>query len=549
MSSTERGRGRGRSYNGNRGYRGRGSYSSNRGSYGSRDGHRGRDQGSHSLHRGYGRSQGGYQGNRDQTRQHYNAKPTVSWEKTSGNDDSSDIRRVLSDMSKSITMLSDRLDIMQKNRGLDKNTDNRVTRPKLMENARPPATTSTNNDFASVSKCMYRVVQLRHHEANWSTLPVSINHRLKRLVEDIKPPASDDAFRSALSELTTQYGERVRQLVKSHLQKKIAHTEVEAGRLSRLDIDRAKEIAAKYVSTRLGKRLPEHRRVVLLQQAADAIGIHKQPPPSSPKEQPGNDGWTTVGSPRQQRSPPTRKRGPPESETVPVSNRFDCLGNAHDAIEIDEQTDSAASSPTQRNEQIKKLKKSYYSETTKAGVQIFRGDKHQWDIKPREETSTIVIGDSNLKAINTIPKDWEVHCLPGARVKHVTGVISRFEGNIRPVSIIVQVGINHRANVDATFEEDLKEMMAEVQINLAIEHFFLTGISKSAILSSHEAANVETLNDKLKQVISVSNFIPPLKDSEVGIDPKDWCKIHYTAETADKIMKTVEEHVSEAVFQ
>jgi hypothetical protein len=548
MSNADRGRSRGRSYNGSRGYRGRGSYSSNRGSYGSRDSQRGRPQGNHSSHRGYGGSRDGYQGNRDHTRQRYNAKPTVSWEKTSSNDDSGDIRRVLSDMSKSITMLSVRLDDMQKNRGLDKNTDNRVYRPELVKNARPPATTSSNNDFASVSKCMYRVVQLRHHEANWKSLPKSINHRLNRLADDIKPPAADDTFRSALSDLTSHYGEKIRQLVEEHLRKKIAHTEVEAGRLSRQDIERAQEVAAKYVSTRLGKRLPENRRATLLQQAADAIGMHNRPPPASPpKKQPAHDDeWTVVGSPRQQQT--TRKRLHPETETLTVSNRFECLDDAHEVIEIDEQGDSTTSTPTERNNLIKKLKKSFYLENTRAGVQVFKGKKHEWHIEAKKETNTILIGDSNLKAISAIPKDWEVHCLPGAHIEHVTGVLSRFEGNIKPVNIIVHIGINHRTNVDSATDEELKDMMAEVDSNLAIEHFFIAGISKSTTLSSKEASNVNTLNEKLKQIISVSNFIPPLSDSEVEIVSTDPYGIHYTVDTADKIMKTIEEQVSPTVF-
>lgn len=44
--------------------------------------------------------------------------------------------------------------------------------------------------------------------------------------------------------------------------------------------------------------------------------------------------------------------------------------------------------------------------------------------------------------------------------------------------------------VDATIMEDLEDMWAEVQSKLAIELFFVSGISKSPRLLFNEAANV-----------------------------------------------------------
>ena len=176
-----RGRARGRVGRGGRGSRGRGYYSSSRGSRGSSRGQRG------SRGRG-GSSRGGYK------------DPSVHWNNDDKHDEPNELRQILSNMSKSITMLSERLDKMQQNRGLDKNKDSTVSRPTTDEIARPQATKSDNNDFAAVSKCIYKLVQIRYHETNWSKLPVSIDNRLKRLAADIRPAAVDETFQTAMSD-------------------------------------------------------------------------------------------------------------------------------------------------------------------------------------------------------------------------------------------------------------------------------------------------------------------------------------------------------------
>lgn len=526
----DRGRSRGRGSHGFRGGRGQGSYSSNRG------------------------SRGIYRGQNGSNRGRYNANPTIQWDDSREKDESADLRRLLDNMSKSITMLSERVDRMQNNRGLDKKTDGKVDRPKPTNIARPPATKSNNDDFATVTKTLYRLVQLRHHETNWNALPASISSRLKSLADDIKPPASDDDFRTAMADLTTQFGESIRQLVNQHLRAKVVQTEVAAGRLNDADIDRAKEVATKYINTRLGKRLPENRRATLLQQAANSIGIHRQPPPrSSPdRQQPDQDGWTEIESKQRTTiTDSTRKRPAPgqgQGQAIKVSNRFQSLSDS-DTNEMEDDDNSVRSTPPSQNQRrLKKFRQSSDRRQTKAGVNVYEGSKFDWLVEPKDDTTTVVIGDSNLKGISVIPKNWEVHSLPGARLSHVVGAISRLDTITQQVNVVVHVGINHRTKVDSRTDDDLADLANELKDNSAIGKLFFAGTSIAVTLPEDEAKNVHLFNDKVRKFIHDSNYIPPLSVGEVDINEHDSYGIHYTTKTADRIMHNIEEFVNQTVF-
>lgn len=535
---TDRGRGRGRGNYGNRGGRGRGSYSSNRGS------NRGR----------YNRGRDYSNGDR------FDSKSTVRWNNTGDNNESPDLRRLLADMGKSITVLSERLDNMQNNRGIDKRPDGKVDRPTPINTARPPIARSSNDDFASVSKSMYRLVQLRHHEANWNTLPTSINSRLKRLADDIKPPAADEGFKTAIADLTTQFGEKIRHLVVQHLHTKIVETEIAAGLLHRGDIDRAKEVATKYISTRLGKRLPESRRIALLQQAMDSIGIHFQQPLTSPpgRQQPDQDGWRVAGcSNRQPNGQQTaitdstrkQKRHAPSPDAVEVSNRFQQLNDCEtiETVEI-EGNNNLVHDTSPSHKRLKKIRRTTHTRITTTGVHVHGGNKYDWLIEPKDETKTIVIGDSNLKSISTIPEDWEIHSLPGAHLNHVVGAVARLDTILQPVNVVIHVGINHRTNVDSMMNDNLTDLMNEVELNSAVARIFFAGTSTAKTLPDHEARNVHIFNEKLKDFIGEANYIPPIDTDDVDTDEYDYYGIHYTTKTADLIIRNIENHVNQSVF-
>jgi hypothetical protein len=251
--------------------------------------------------------------------------------------------------------------------------------------------------------------------------------------------------------------------------------------------------------------------------------------------------WNTVNNSRPKRPAPTTP------ETVEVSNPFFILSD-NDDCDVEPADKPTHSTTTTSKQQMKKRKHSSCTKNTASGVQVFRGNKHDWTIVPNDDTTTVVIGDSNLKNITNIPKDWEVHSLPGARLSHVVGAIARLETVARTVDVVVHVGINHRSCVDATIEEELKDLSSELESNVGITRLFLAGTAIAPSLPTQEAQNIRYLNNKMKEFFHESNYIPPLAESDVEIDQWDTFNIHYTATTANKIMNEMEKHVNQSVF-
>jgi len=71
--------------------------------------------------------------------------------------------------------------------------------------------------------------------------------------------------------------------------------------------------------------------------------------------------------------------------------------------------------------------------------------KNAWSVSVADNTTTLIIGDSNMRKIQNIPEDWEAHVFPGAYLSHASNIINKLPefNNLR--TIIVAVGINNRA--------------------------------------------------------------------------------------------------------
>jgi hypothetical protein len=416
---------------------------------------------------------------------------------------------------------------------------------------------SVNGDFAAISKVMYKWVQIRHHQANWNQLPKSLEHRIGKLVADIKPPSADDDFRSSLTSLASEFGDKIRNLVYRHLQSRLIDTEFQAGSLDPTDLDRAKQVAAKYINIRLGKRLEASKRDSLLSSAANLVGINRRPP--SPADTYGADDWQVVTSPRGRKSATTRKRPAPttheaEPNSTPTDNRFVALIN----VEADdpEKTVMGASHmspppPSQRNSpQLPTPKKhcpSHDVMKTTSGVTLFTGAKDKWTIEVPDDTQFVMVGDSNLRAITQVPPRWQVHSLPGAHINHVARVLGSLRTTAnRRVDVIIQAGINNRNESLDNNKFEIDFLLHEARGNDNINRIFYSGVSYSNALP--EAICVRDLNKQIVTAVGHDGYILPLDPKEVKINPTDHYGIHYTPETADRIMASAYRHIMGKVF-
>lgn len=278
--------------------------------------------------------------------------------------------RMLQQANNTVSNLTSRLDKLE-NRG----PDNKSGKPnRAAEISAGPFPTYYNNRssnpcFADVCKSIYRIVQLQHHMDNWKTLPKSIQDRMDKLVRDVNPPMTNDTFKILLGEATEQYKEKMIQLVQQHLQSNFIQKVADAGRLSRVDIERATDVASKYLQTRLGRRLDANKRLSLLKTAADAVGQVYQPPPplpamlqvqdppSSPPLANMEDEWHLVASPRTSTS--CKRKAEDNISSTPTSNRFQMLQEEEEDEEEDHepQLNSEPTAPPPVQHSAKKVRK------------------------------------------------------------------------------------------------------------------------------------------------------------------------------------------------
>lgn len=444
-----------------------------------------------------------------------------------GTDETTDIQ----ELRRTIISLQTRLDNLQAKR-----TDS------TSSNAQPA---SGNRDFAEVTKSIYKLVQLQYHQTNWQQLPKSLDQRINRLADDIKPPNAGDYFRRQIKTLSAKFGDDIRQLVSQHLEQELTHTEIDAGKLDPSDIERAKEIATKYLRNRLG-RLDATKRESMVNSSASLVGIYRQRSMATPSRdqmtsptpttshhdsnatQVQPEAWHLVPSSTSNRK--RRASGTPECTTV--TNRFSALQQDNEELN----DDLPATHPVghKRNKPLTETR-------TGAEVGTWIGSKENWTFKIAPDTECVVIGDSNLRSISKIPPRWQIESLPGAHLQHVARAVSRIRTS-KPehkINLVIQAGINHRNEMHSNNRADIEHLIHEAHGNEFIGRTFWAGIPTPATLPPDPASTIRLMNMSIIDAIGADNYILPLDQALVSVEPNDKYGIHHTVETSDKIIQKI----------
>lgn len=172
-------------------------------------------------------------------------------------------------------------------------------------------------------------------------------------------------------------------------------------------------------------------------------------------------------------------------------------------------------------------------------VTIHHGPKNAWRASPKEDTTVLVIGDSNLRLTRSLPNDWEAHVFPGASLSHASQIIDYLTPSSTLRAIVICVGINNRGWQVKNISHDVN-MVANSAAKRGISAHFL-GISLPPALSNKEKTALKELNKIAKEKFR-HRFIPALNDSEVSVSPTDKFNIHYDQPTVDKILQKVIDH-------
>ena len=132
---------------------------------------------------------------------------------------------------------------------------------------------SSNPDFGKLCKSLFRLVQLKHHQGNWKTLPKGISRGLQRVVKNITPPMPDPELSDKLVALSLEFGDKVSKAVYDHIGDSLNKVRTDQGFLDNSDAQQVREVVDRQLRVKLGRRLTDARRNELLDEAIVTVHL------------------------------------------------------------------------------------------------------------------------------------------------------------------------------------------------------------------------------------------------------------------------------------
>lgn len=167
--------------------------------------------------------------------------------------------------------------------------------------------------------------------------------------------------------------------------------------------------------------------------------------------------------------------------------------------------------------------------------------KNNWALRRvRPDTTVLIIGDSNLRLLDKLPYNFEIHVFPGAYINHMTQIVKSLNTeDTKLQDIVVHAGINNKAwNFNST-QTDLNKLT--VALSRARVRGHVMGINIPKGLSPNEKEVLSKINAHTSHRM-MSNYISPLPNEQVSVSPTDKFKIHYDQCTVDKMCKIITKH-------
>jgi len=153
---------------------------------------------------------------------------------------------------------------------------------------------------------------------------------------------------------------------------------------------------------------------------------------------------------------------------------------------------------------------------------------------------TLVIGDSNLGRINSLPSDKvQVECFSGAHFQNLTTMLKNTNhGRLtkKPTNIIVSIGINDRASdFVKTSSRNLRTMLGHLVTKFPDSKIHLAEINYSCKLDRDEQTNLESLNKLMTECVADRiNVIQKLHATRFSTERDN---IHWAGETANTMIR------------
>src|SRR6267154_6230724 len=134
---------------------------------------------------------------------------------------------------------------------------------------------SGNLDFSELCKTTFRYVQISHHLENWQNVPASIGKNIGSLISNIKPPMPSNELADKLTAIGLDFGNKIAETVKSHMQTVKVNVESGLLGLDNEDVDRAHTIVKKQLDYKLGRKMTGKNQEQWLTEAKGLVNVEK----------------------------------------------------------------------------------------------------------------------------------------------------------------------------------------------------------------------------------------------------------------------------------
>jgi len=412
-------------------------------------------------------------------------------------------------------------------------------------------TRSGNHDFSNLCKTTFRYVQISHHLENWQNVPASIGKNIGTLISNIKPPMPSSDLTDKLMAIGVDFGNKIAETVKSHLQTVKVNVESSLLSLDNQDADKAHAIVKKQLNYKLGRKmtakdqerwLSEARGLADVQQSTTTTTQPIQGPQVSKTTSTTTSTTTSSIShvTAVSGSTPSKKRkigkSPKSgnSSTIDSSSSDDMQSDDGCSTDIEEYSEldvTVVAKPTMQT------RSNSVSSNVRVHSKAYNKSYFTTKINVKPSCKILVVGDSQLQHLE-LPEHFQIESFRGGKFPHITDAVKELEIPDQVEDIVLAAGINDRdVNLEKETMPTLTTCIAALRRTGRRIHFLEVSIPNS--FSEVQRARMDAVNEYIRGRSQDLSYIGacPKEKVTTGADG-----LHYGKSTLTIIAGKITDH-------
>ena len=361
---------------------------------------------------------------------------------------------------------------------------------------------SGNLDFSNLCKTTFRYVQISHHLENWQNVPASIGKNIGTLISNIKPPMPSSELIDNLTAIGIDFGNKIAETVKSHLQTVKVNVESSLLSLDHQDADKAHAIVKKQLNYKLGRKmaakdqerwLSEARGLTDVQQAANTTTQPIQEPQVSKTTSTISHVTAVSGSTPSKKRKIGKSPKAGKSTTTESSSSDDMQSDDGCSTDIEEYSDldvTVVAKPTMQT------RSNSVSSNVRVHSKAYNKSYFTTKINVKTSCKILVVGDSQLQHLE-LPEHFQIESFRGGKFPHITDAVKELELPDQVEDIVLAAGINDRdVNLEKETMPTLTTCIAALRRTGRRIHFLEVSVPNS--FSEVQRARMDAVNEYVR---------------------------------------------------